>query len=319
MTERYLDPFLAHRKEQEKKHVSRMDGDDDPFSSLMIVEMNITELCNRTCVFCPRVDPNVYPNRNIMMDLKIPRKVARDLADVGYRGRISFSGYGECLLNKDFEAHIQTFRAQLPNNTIETNSNGDKLTIARIKSLFEAGLSALYINLYDGPEQAEAFHALFAEAGIKPPQYKLRPHWVGSEQGDTYGLTLNNRSGNIDTTDMRETPLELPLKNRCHYPFYKLFIDWDGRTLFCSNDWGRNIPVANVLEHTVRDIWLSEKFKKIRQRLSAGDRAFTPCDKCDVWGTMVGHRSHDILMASYEREEIESTAELSDNTIQKSA
>ena len=40
-----------------------------PASSLMIVDFMLTELCNRTCVFCPRaVD---YPNLNLHMNIFI--------------------------------------------------------------------------------------------------------------------------------------------------------------------------------------------------------------------------------------------------------
>ena len=34
-----------------------------------VVELNTTELCNRKCPFCPRVDPKTYPNQNIHMDV----------------------------------------------------------------------------------------------------------------------------------------------------------------------------------------------------------------------------------------------------------
>ena len=30
----------------------------------------------------------------------------------------------------------------------------------------------------------------------------------------------------------------------CFYPFYKMLVDWDGRVLFCSNDWGRHANEA---------------------------------------------------------------------------
>ena len=36
---------------------------------LKSVEFNPTELCNRTCHFCPRVDPEVYPNRKLHLSL----------------------------------------------------------------------------------------------------------------------------------------------------------------------------------------------------------------------------------------------------------
>ena len=32
-----------------------------------IISINPTELCTRRCEFCPRADPNVYPNRNLNM------------------------------------------------------------------------------------------------------------------------------------------------------------------------------------------------------------------------------------------------------------
>ena len=28
------------------------------------IDINITELCNRKCVFCPRINPEIYPNLN---------------------------------------------------------------------------------------------------------------------------------------------------------------------------------------------------------------------------------------------------------------
>ena len=34
------------------------------FPLFSFVELNVNELCNRTCVFCPRVDPKIYPNLN---------------------------------------------------------------------------------------------------------------------------------------------------------------------------------------------------------------------------------------------------------------
>ena len=34
------------------------------------VELNINEICNRTCPFCPRANPKQYPNQNIHMDIQ---------------------------------------------------------------------------------------------------------------------------------------------------------------------------------------------------------------------------------------------------------
>lgn len=278
----YYDPHLDHRKKQEQSHIF----DADPMSSLVTVEMNITELCNRKCVFCPRVDPKVYPNRNLHMHEGTVASVASELNRLGLMSRISFSGFGEPLLHPRFAELIATARLYT-NNTIECNTNGDKLTPAKIKELFEAGMTWLYVNMYDGPEQIPLFQSMFREAGEK--RYKLRPHWI-----ESHGLTLNNRSGTLAGHNAA--------KGRCHYPFYKMLVDWNGDVLFCSNDWGRKIKVGNVLERGLREIWLSPRMKEIRLELSNGDRSRDPCNACSVAGTLSGKPSHDLLMEHYGRE-----------------
>lgn len=283
---KFLDPFLEHRRAQEIAHEKATDI--GLMSSLVSVELNITELCNRKCVFCPRVDPAAYPNRNLNMDVAVAEKVARDLASIGSSARISFSGFGESLLHKQFAQIIRIVREILPNTAIETNTNGDQLTAAKIRELFDAGLTNLYVNLYDGPEQRETFARMFEEAGIDA--YRLRDHW-----SESFGLTLNNRSGTINQPEINVVPLKEPLKQVCYYPFYKMFVDWNGDVLFCANDWGREIVVGNVMREHIADIWLSEPMAQIRARLAAGDRSRSPCNKCSVDGTLHGKSSFDRL------------------------
>ena len=66
------------------------------------IDVNITDLCNKTCSFCPRHDPEVYPNRNLNTTIEDSTTIAKRLAEFDYVGRISFSGFGENFLNKEF-------------------------------------------------------------------------------------------------------------------------------------------------------------------------------------------------------------------------
>jgi radical SAM protein with 4Fe4S-binding SPASM domain len=298
--EKYVDPFLEHRRAQERDHQRRVAEEGGPMASLITIELNITELCNRKCVFCPRVDPAVYPNRNLNMEVATAEKIADDLARIAARCRISFSGFGEATLHRRLTDIIRSIRQRLPDNVIETNTNGDRLTGAKIRELFAAGLTNLYVNLYDGPEQLPKFEAMFAEAGIDPQFWKLRPHWMGAME--SYGLTLNNRSGTLNQPEIGVVPLGKPIENRCFYPFYKMLVDWNGDVLFCSNDWGREIVVGNVLEQRVDEIWLSDAMLEIRRRLAAGDRSRSPCSKCSVDGTLHGKSSFERLMKHYARQ-----------------
>ena len=69
--------FLEHRREQEAAHHKRLSNEPvDPLNSILTVEVNTTELCNRNCIFCPRHDPKVFPNRNLHMTPKGAESIA---------------------------------------------------------------------------------------------------------------------------------------------------------------------------------------------------------------------------------------------------
>ena len=288
--------FLEHRKEQEKKHWSKKEK-LKPLDSILTVEVNTTELCNRTCVFCPRHDPAVFPNRNLHLTVLGAERIAEQLGEVGYDGKISFSGFGENLLNPKFPEIIKAFRFELPQATIECNTNGDKLDEDYVVRLYRAGLDLLYINLYDGIEQMEHFDTIMANARIREDSYKYRMHWGDFEK---HGLILNNRSGVIDWVGVEETDITSLRGKPCHYPFYKMFVDWNGDVLFCSNDWGREHVVGNLLQQSLHDVWFSKPMAKIRKKLMRGDRSHSPCNKCSVDGSLFGNPSFDIVKEYYE-------------------
>ena len=287
--------FLEHRREQEKKHWNKKDGELKPLDSILTVEVNTTELCNRTCVFCPRHDPTVFPNRNLHLTVKGARTIAEELGENQFSGKISFSGFGENLLNPNFVDIIKEFRFNLPMATIECNTNGDKLTEDYVERLYRAGLDLLYINLYDGIEQMAKFEEMLKN--VRDDMYKFRMHWGDFEK---HGLILNNRSGVVDWVGIEETDITSLKGKPCHYPFYKMFVDWNGDVLFCSNDWGREHVVGNLLQSTLHEVWFSKPMTKIRKRLMKGDRSHSPCNKCSVDGSLFGKPSFDLVKEYYE-------------------
>ena len=283
------ESFLAHRRKQEELHWKKKGNVSGLLDSILTVEVNTTELCNRTCVFCPRHDPEVFPNRNLHMTVKGANTIAEHLGEAQYSGKISFSGFGENLLNPNFVKIVNEFRFYLPTATLECNTNGDRLTKKYIKDLFKAGLDLLYVNLYDGAEQADHFDKLFKKT--RTDKYKYRVHWADAD----HGLILNNRSGVIDWIGIEEADVKALQGKPCHYPFYKMFVDWNGDVLFCSNDWGREHVVGNLLQSSVMDVWFSKPMNKIRRKLIKGDRTMSPCNKCSVDGSLFGKPSFDLI------------------------
>lgn len=279
--------FLEQRLEQERAFFNGV-TDSDPINSLTSVDVTTIDLCNRTCVFCPRHDPKIYPNRNLRMTKQGAEVISKKLGEIGYRGTIAISGFGENLLNPEIVEIVKAFRTHNQSSYIECNTNGDPLNPALAKLLIDAGLTCLNVNLYDGPEQVDKFETMFKD--LPANTYKYRVHW----NPDDYGIIFNNRSGLI--TWMNE-PEDNDVKSKpCFYPFYKMMVDWNGDVLFCANDWGRTRVVGNLLQQSIREVWLSKHMNKIRTRLAAANRNFKPCDTCSVNGTLVGRKSFNLLM-----------------------
>lgn len=283
--------FLDYRKKQELLIDSKRKG-ENLFDAVLTVEINITDLCNRMCSFCPRVNPEIYPNKNVFIHQLTLNKITEELNRLSYKGKVSFSGFGEPLLNKNFVTIVRQFRRELNSEVIiETNTNGDKLTKSLLSEIFDAGLSSLYWNLYDGPEQLETVNSIIKESGVPNNKIRIRPHWSDAAFFNEVGLFLNNRSGALETDSMTE----LPLKKPCNYPFYKMLIDWNGDVLICSNDWMRKKIIANVMNIPLDQIWADSNWNIYRKSLINGNRSIEPCKTCDIDGGLFGEKSVDIF------------------------
>lgn len=279
--------FLNMRKKQEKD-IFENRKKTNYLPGLMTIEINITELCNRTCEFCPRVDANKYPNQKLFIEDKVFDKIIEQLKKYDYKSKISFSGFGEPFLNKQLLSYIKKIRDELnPEIIIETNSNGDFINTDILDKLQEAGLNYLYWNLYDGKHQIEEVEKIISQSLFIRENILLRPHWINSDTNGEFGLLINNRSGLVKSYKN----FTFPLKKKCNYPFYKMLIDWNGNILCCSNDWGRTKIMGNVMHENIASIWMSESFNHFRDNLLKSDRSQTPCRNCDIDGSLFGENS----------------------------
>lgn len=275
-------------------------GNTTPFFSL--IEFNLSGLCNRTCVFCPRSNPEVFPNINEHIPIQLFEKVMKELSEVEYDGMILFSGFGEPLLHKNLEALIRMAKNYCPNTRIETVTDGDFVTPDKLRSLFNAGLDSLLISLYDGPDQMDIFNAMREEVGLTESQIVLRKRWLPPEEN--YGITLVNRSGMVEIPEVGVGPLEEPMKRRCYYPFYQVVVNYDGAVLLCTHDWGKKLVVGNLNNNTIHELWDNKAMRRVRLRLAEADRNFAPCNLCDADGTLMGEAHFQQWMTWYGKDRL---------------
>lgn len=276
-------------KETLRKNLQRVDTFiEDRFSTLpggeplpIWIEISPIDLCNRTCVFCPKADDKVAPNQKLFMPRMLFEKIASELKTMQFKGTVMLAGYGEPLYSPEILPMVRAF-SEVANTEVTTN--GDPLNIRFIQSLVEAGIGKIIISLYDGPHQIDHYRNLFSQAGVSEKFYILRDRWYGPEHD--FGVKLTNRAGMLPTGNQREVDTH----QKCYYPHYSMMVDWNGDVFLCTQDWNRRIKSGNLALSTVLDVWCSPILKRYRNTLMAGSRTLPPCNQCNANGTLHGKR-----------------------------
>lgn len=247
------------------------------------IDLNLTERCNRSagsakpCVFCPRIDPAIYPDQKLHMSLDLARKIAGELLSLRYAGTVVLCGFGEPMLHPEF---LDIVRELGEVCRVELVTNGDCLTEAKIRAMRDAGLDYIVVSMYDGPHQDERFRAMFAGAGCDA--FLLRDRWHTQE--DQFGLKLTNRAGTISVGPQDPVDQRRP----CHYLAYQLTVDWNGDILLCVQDWHKRVKFGNLHAQSLLSIWTSPSLNKRRLQLIRGERCAAPCSGCNTDGTLHG-------------------------------
>ena len=277
----YVDPAMQRKRELIDETLNFYNGIPLP----SVVEISESGKCNRSCSFCPKSDPD-YPDVLEFIDTSLVEKLTLELGELNYSGIFIFSGFCEPLLDKNIFELIRISRLNMPHSKIEVVTNGDPLNPLRMRKLFDSGLTTLNISAYDDETQVKLLDDMAKKAGIDDSQYVIRPRWLSEE--DNFGITINNRSGALTNSEYIIEPLKEPLKQKCNYPSYNFFMDYNGDVLLCSHDWLKKHVVGNVCKDTFIDIWTGPKMMGPRKLLLDANRNFSPCDVCDVHGMKMG-------------------------------
>ena len=160
-------------------------------------------------------------------------------------------------------------------------------------------LSTILISVYDGEEDYVKFQNLVEQADLDSSQYVIRKRYLPKEQD--FGITINNRGGEMKNAEHSIPSLKKPMNAKCNYPSYYFFIDYTGEVLMCSHDWGKKNVLGNMKYQTLLEIWLSEVSIKSRIGLCKGNRNFSPCNVCDVSGSLMGEKHSKAWLKYYEK------------------
>lgn len=236
-----------------------------------VVEFNLANYCNRNCSFCP----SKPKNEKLFLDKNTYIKVINDIysVDPKYSGVICYSGFSESLLYPDLISIISITKNILKYSKIELMTNGDYLNSSILKNIFEAGLDVLNISVYSQNDEnhIKNINGLDKYNVIQRIRY-----------GENDRTVWNNVAGYI--TDYNE----LNITRVCYYPFYLIYINYNGNVGFCCNNYTEEYNIGNIKEKNIKDLWYSDKMLELRKMLINNERKIKPCSLCDVNGLLKG-------------------------------
>ena len=282
---KFFDPNIPRKSSISDENFQLIKGTNIPLPSE--VEISESGTCNRVCSFCPRSDPN-YKDIKEFISNRLHDKLCRELSDLNYSGVIRYSGFVEPLLDVNIYKLLSSAKNSLPKARIEIVTNGDVLDKDRLTKLFKSGLDTILISVYDGVEDAKKFENLCLDCKLDKSQYVIRHRYLPPEKD--FGITMSNRAGLMANAEHKIKPLEKMLNEACYYPSYTFFLDYNGDVLMCPHDWGKKRILGNLNKESFLKIWTSKFAKITRKKLNNSDRNFSPCNVCDVKGTLIGRK-----------------------------
>ncbi len=285
---KFIDTNIKNKLKtvEEKLQFVNFDGLELPLPTE--IEISESGTCNRKCSFCPRSAKDFVDKKEFISN-ELHQKLCAELKTYDYKGTIRYSGFVEPMLDKNIYNLIEMVKNYLPNCNIELVTNGDPLNLTRLKKLFSHGLNKILISAYDGKKEAIELEDLCNEASLNRDQFIVRHRYL--TENEDFGITLSNRSGLMENAEYQIKTLSNPLKNPCYIPSYTFFLDYQGDVLMCPHDWGKKLILGNLNKEKLIDIWFSKKSMRIRKMLNQSNRNFSPCNVCDVDGTMMGKKN----------------------------
>lgn len=251
------------------------------------IELNTTELCNRTCSFCPRAFD--YPNLNLHMSTKTVLAIIQQTKK--YTNHFSLAGRGEPLLCKNIYSIIDIL---IYNNCFVTVvTNGDFLdkhfdSLNKIMN-FSVPYSKdvphnlyknykMVVNCYDG--QKDDWKKKYGDF----PSI----NWTDARKDTNENFdkmindsVLTNRGGYLPwKQNKREDALQKP----CYQLWWKTFINYNGDVNLCCHDWTHIKNFGNIHETKFEDIWEKGLLDEYRTKLTkwGGRDLFDECRQCDA-------------------------------------
>lgn len=270
-----------------------------------------TPLCQLRCIACGQSKPDFRKQFNNSMHLSLEelKKIIDPISSTTLG--ISFSVYGEPLLNKNLISMIKYISSKNIGVSFPTNFSV-KLGNEEIKRLAKSGLDSIVVSLDGASEDIYNKYRiggnfnlilknvkLLSDAKKRLGLKKCRIIWkfivfdynkheveIVKKQYKSLGFDsyefVSNFQGDLskNTKDIYNKSM-IKNKKPCYWLWNTIVIRWDGTILPCCSSLQFNL--GNAIEENIKKIWNNEKYKTLREGFSKkryGLKMHPLCIKC---------------------------------------
>jgi organic radical activating enzyme len=248
------------------------------------IELNLTELCNLKCGFCPRgSEHNPYPNQNLNMSLDTVELIAQQAVEFNRNVIFTLSGRGEPTLHPQFDKIIDIIRNY--KFKIHLYTNGHRF------EKFRSSIDKCHWLTYDvySEKDEDFLNAIlkvndlkikYKRIHLKTEQGIVKHEWFNGEYtlNDSTSF-LENRAGSVQ--EKYNNKLNFKRSKFCKYIEEKLFLDWNGNYNLCCMDWSTK-NLGNIYRQDIKTyIEQNEYLQAYKNGIRSGKR-LSPCDVCTI-------------------------------------
>ncbi|MFQ5450102.1 MAG: radical SAM/SPASM domain-containing protein [Nitrospinaceae bacterium] len=287
------------------------------------VTVELTPICNLSCVMCPRheLGDGGY------MDAGLFKKIIDEMA--GHPGVALVPFFrGESLMHPRF-FELMRYAKEKNISPIQLTSNATILTEKIALQILDLGIDFLSFSLDSNDSEAyravrgfdldrvrqnvERFLELKKSMGLELPRVQVsavetepaRKHieefvayW--KDRADRVRIyTEHSRDGVYGRLD--QAPEEFPHRLPCKKPMNEMVIYWDGQVALCNHDWNRKEFLGDVGKQSIQEVWEGAPYQEVRARHLENRCGQDPtCKGCDHW--KVSYLKSGMMGRLYEKE-----------------
>jgi len=262
--------------------------------------------CNLRCPMCFQSDPSFQTKEFIGM---IPWSLFTNLVDQAKElncEAITLASRGEPLLHKDFGKMLHYLdKAGILDVKINTNATGltERIThdilssnVSEVVFSIDAATKELYESIRRGANFERVLNNIKKFKEIKDKDYsnsptitrisgvKVKPEQNVSKISEFWSemvdeVTIQSAIPRWDSYNNEINDSKEP----CRMIWRQMYIWYDGTVNPCDFDYKSYLSVGNAYKNSLQEIWLGEKFSKLRENHLNKERGkHVPCDRCPL-------------------------------------